>query len=356
MCFFYNFVFLKFTKMILVSGATGLLGSHLIAELLQDSDVEIKALCRSFSDFSLLKKVLFRRNYREQQFKRIKWTEGDVMDIAILKKAMHDVDKVYHCAAVVSFDPNDKNSLMKINVEGTANMVNAALHCGVKQFCHVSSIASLGRADKDNRINEDCMWEESENNSIYSVSKYYGEMEVWNAYRRGLQTVIVNPSVILGAGSWHSGSSELFHTVAKGLPFYTNGVNGFVDVKDVARAMTLLMHEKYFDHVCGQRYILNGASLCYKELFAMMAKHLNVKAPYIHTTRFMSEIAWRLCRIYGKMTGTKPVITKETARAATNRNYYSSEKLTKQTDFKFTSIEDTINDICEIYKSETGNN
>ena len=340
--------------MIFITGCTGLVGSHLVAELVnrQQSTVNgqqstVKLLCRKNSDLSLLNRVLSRYGINGIPAD-VEFVYGDVLDYDIIESAMKDVDEVYHCAAVVSFDPSDKGSLMRVNVEGTRNMVNAALHCGVKKFCHVSSIAALGRALEGESIDEESPWTRSKNNSVYSNSKHEAEMEVWRGIAEGLNATIVNPSLILGAGRWDSSSCELFNTVAKGFPFYTEGVNGFVDVKDVARAMIMLMENNKF----GQRYCLNGALISYKELFTLMANNFNVKVPYIKVGKTLSEIAWRIFWIFGKIQGKKPLITKETARTATRKYSYSSAKIIRELNFQFTPIEESIKEICELYKLE----
>lgn len=341
--------------MIFITGCTGLVGSHLVAELVKrqrDNETTgqqdiIRLLCRESSDLSLLKNVLQRYGF-ETIPDNIEFIYGDVLDYHILESAMKDVDEVYHCAAVVSFDPTDSKSLRLVNVEGTKNMVNAALSCEVKKFCHVSSIAALGRALEGETIDEESPWTHSKNNSAYSNSKHEGEMEVWRGIAEGLNATIVNPSLILGAGKWDSGSCELFNTVAKGFPFYTTGTNGFVDVKDVVRAMITLMENNKF----GQRYCLNGTLISYKDLFNLMAENFKVKAPHIKVGKGLSEIAWRAFWIIGKIQGKKPLITKETARTSTRKYSYSSAKIIKELDFKFTPIEDSINEICETYLKE----
>lgn len=345
--------------MIFITGCTGLVGSHLVAELIRRQKTKdekqktlstIKLLCRKNSDLSLLNRVLKRYGFNETP-NIIEFVYGDVTDYDILEEAMIGVEEVYHCAAVVSFDPSDKKSLMVVNVKGTKNMVNAALQCGVKKFCHVSSIAALGRSLEGEPIDENSPWTQSKNNSVYSNSKHEAEMEVWRAIAEGLNAVIVNPSLILGAGRWDTSSCELFTTIAKGFPFYTTGINGFVDVKDVARAMITLMENNRF----GQRYCLNGALISYEKLFSLMADNFKVKAPYIKVGKGLSEIAWRLFWIIGKIQGKKPLITKETARTATRKYSYSSSKIINDINFKFTPIETSIKEICETYLDEHKN-
>ena len=342
--------------MIFITGCTGLVGSHLTAEIIkrqqttnngQQTLSTIKLLCRENSDLSLLKRVLERYSFNDIP-DNIEFVYGDILDYDVLEEAMRDVDEVYHCAAVVSFDPSDVKSLISINVEGVKNMVNAALQCKVKKFCHVSSIAALGRALEGETIDEESPWTRSKNNSVYSNSKHQGEMEVWRGIAEGLNATIINPSLILGAGRWDSSSCELFNTVAKGFPFYTTGINGFVDVKDVAHAMILLMENNKF----GQRYCLNGVLISYKDLFTMMADNFKVRAPHINVGKLLSEVAWRIFWIIGKIKGKKPLITKETARTATRRYSYSSAKIIKELGFNFTPINETVREICGIYLKE----
>ena len=335
--------------MILVTGATGLLGSHVVVQLLE-KETKIRALKRQNSDLSLVKKIVTRHfEDSESAFNRIEWVDADLSDYQSLEDAMNNVDEVYHCAGIVSFCPEDKEQILRINVEGVKNMVDVALESNVKKFCHVSSIASLGRA-REGFVDENCVWEDSKNNSLYSVSKYKGELEVWRGISKGLNAIIVNPSIILGAGDWNSGSAELFRTAYKELPFYTFGINGFVDVNDVARSMLLLMEQNKF----GNQYVISAANVPYRKLFNMMATHLGKRKPYIPVRKFLGGIAWRFFRIVSKFTGRKPLITKETARTANKKHFYSSEKLIRETGFQFSPIERTIAEICFVFKKEYG--
>lgn len=337
-----------FCWMNFVTGATGLVGSHLVARLLHQG-AEVKALRRPQSDLSLIKRVLA-RSFEDagSAFEKIIWIEGELTDYYSLETALDEVDFVYHCAATVSFRPADQKNMQYNNIQGTANLVNAALHCGVKKFCHVSSVAALGRAEPGNPVSEKSSWKTSGNNSVYARSKYGAEREVWRGIAEGLKAVIVNPSIILGAGNWDDGSAAIFKTIADGMKFYTKGITGFVDVKDVVDVMLLLMKGDY----AGERFIVSAADISYEELFKHISSGLNVKAPSIYAQPWMGALAWRFYFVKQLLTGKKALVTRETARSAKNKHFYPATKLQQTTAFKFRAVEATIADICAQYKAE----
>ena len=333
----------------LVTGGTGLVGSHLILELLKRGE-EVRALKRTGSDLTFIRKVF--HIYSEKQedlFNKITWVEGDLLDVMSLEDAMEGVDKLYHSAAMISFLSSERKKMFRANISGTANVVNAALEKGVQKLCHVSSIAALGRPeDHHNVIDEDLPWERSKNNSGYAVSKYRAENEVYRGIAEGLQAVIVNPSIILGIADPSKGSARLFSTVWEGMKFYPPGINGFVDVTDVVKAMILLMES----NISGERFILNGVNSSYHELFRLIAKYFNKPPPTVRAWHFMIEVAWRAEMIKYMVTGKKPLITRETARTSGNIFKYSNEKICKQLDFRFTGFDETIRSYCEYYSRE----
>lgn len=337
--------------MIFVTGGTGLLGSHLLLEL-TSSGSKVKAIKRNQSDLDGVKRIFAAYGSSNQTlYNAIEWVDADLLDYYSLTEALHGVTEVYHCAAMVSFHPNDKEQMLKINVEGTSNLVNACLESDVKKFCHVSSIAALGRSENSNSIDESVIWKSSKRNSVYSLSKYGAEREVWRGIAEGLNAVIVNPSVILGPGRWHTGSSELFTLVWKGLRFYTKGINGYVDVRDVARVMITVMNKELF----GERYVVSTENLSYEQLFYEIATNLGKKPPSIHVNPFMGQLAWRFFAIKGLFSSKKPAITRETARSANNTYFYSSKKLQEATGFGFISIKQSISDISAIFLQEKQN-
>ncbi len=267
----------------------------------------------------------------------------DILDVTKLEEMMRGITHVYHSAALVSYDPKDKQKLLKINIEGTANVVNACIDAGVEKLVHVSSVAALGRIRDEERVTEKMNWTEETSNSIYGKSKYYGEMEVWRGVGEGLKAVIVNPSLILGGNSWENSSSAIFKNAYAEFPWYTNGVSGFVDVRDVAGAMILLMNSD----INSERFILNGENLPYREVFSLIAECFGKKPPSKKVTPFLAEVVWRIEALKSWFTGKKNLLTKETARTAQAKVYFDNSKLlTVLPNFKFTRIKDAIEFTC----------
>ena len=332
--------------MILVTGGTGLVGSHLLQELTSKGK-NVRARRRKSSELNFVEHVF--NTYAadpKKQLDLVEWVEGDVLDVFSLEDAMEGVKQVYHNAAVVSFSPGDRKIMKKVNVEGTANVVNAALSTGVQKLCHLSSIAALGRAKQDGITDESTAWVTSRNNSYYSISKFNGEAEVWRGSVEGLDTVILLPSVILGMADISNGSMQLFNTILKGLPFYTPGANGFVDVQDIARAQIILMES----NIVNEKFIVSSENLNYKEVLGMIADGLGKRRPFIKVTKPLMTIAWNFFKIKGLITGKSPIITKETAGTAMRTYNYSNKKFTDVSGMEFRRINDTIANLCRVFK------
>lgn len=326
-----------------------MLGAHVIFRLL-DKGFKVKALHRKTSSFDLITKVIgYYTDEVDEYMSRISWHHGDVTDPVSLEDFLDEGDRLFHCAGVVSFMKSDRELLNKINKTGTANVVDAALRQKVDKLVHASSTAALGRADADGSISEQSKWKNSKLNSWYAVTKMRGEQEVWRGQAEGLTTVIVNPGIILGPGSWDNGSSRLFSSVCNGLKFYTTGVNGFVDVRDVARAMTMLMDSE----VESERFVLVAENMDYKTLFTDIAKALDASPPKIRANRGMAEIAWRLEGVKSFLTGKPALVTKETARTSLARHHYNGQKISRYfEDFSYRPLKQSIREIGEIYKKD----
>lgn len=315
------------SKIIFITGATGLTGSHLIKELINRGSY-IKALYRAEIPF---------------EHHNIEWIKGDLFDSELLDDVLQNVDEVYHCAAKISYNPKDKNLLFKTNVEGTANIVNACLNNHVKKLLHISSVAALGINKDSTPITEAMKWNDETSGSVYGKSKYLGEMEVWRGIAEGLNAVIINPSVILGAGDWDKGSSEIFKTVYKEFPYYSDGVAGFVDVKDVVAAMIALMESD----IVAERFIVNAGNVTYKDLFTMIAEAFHKRAPYKKVAPLMAAAIWRIEKIKSMFTGKAPFITKETADTALAKLYFDNSRLLKTLPgFQYTLIKKSVERIC----------
>lgn len=333
--------------MILLTGGTGLVGAHLLQRLTSEGN-HVRALKRSSSQVDVVEKIFqwYDEEHYTDHLNRIEWVDGDVSDIYSLQDALAGIKQVYHCAAVVSFIPSERPQMLRINIEGTANIVNASLKAGVEKFCHCSSIAAVGRPDKGNWVDESLIWKTSRKNSYYSISKFGAEREVWRGSEEGLSVVIVNPSVIIGPGDPFKSSARLFTTVKNGLRFYSSGSTGFVDARDVAYAM----HELMIRDISNERFILNSENISYKLLFEIFAKYARVRPPFFRAGRTMSEIAWRLEKLRSVLTGSNPLITRETARSANSQFEFSNQKAIKNLKMNFRTVENAAENTAAFFE------
>lgn len=334
--------------MILLTGGTGLLGAHLLFDLVSNGK-KVRALKRSDTNLYITKKIFsYYTNHPGEFFNKIEWVEGDILDIHALDMAFKDISDVYHCAGYVSFDPRDQKKLLQINADGTANIVNMSLEHNIRKLCYASSVAALGRSENKGIVNEESFWKSYSNKSPYAISKYEGEREVWRGIVEGLNAVIVNPTIIIGPGDWTKGSSKLFTSVGKGLKYFTSGVNGFVYVRDVAQIMMELMSTE----INSERFVLNASSIAYKDMFELIARELNVEPPKYKANRFLSEIAWRIEKVKGLLTNTRPLITRDTARTANSKYFFLNKKVKEMLDYEFITLEDSVKDTAKHFLND----
>lgn len=335
--------------MILVTGGTGLVGAHLLYEL-TSSGLTVKALRRHQSNTNWVRKIFSYYTDRvDELYARIEWVEGDILDYFSLETALKGVSRIYHCAAIVSFHGDDNDIMLNNNVKGTGNLIDAAIHNGVSRFCHVSSIAALGKTQDGSQITEDTYWTPSKRKSGYSLSKFFSEMEVWRGIEEGLDAVIVNPSIIMGPGNWDMGSPKLFQSIFKGLKYYTKGVTGFVDVRDVVKAMIMLMDDRQFELVKNQRFILNAGNMSYEDFFNKIADGLNKPRPKNFASDIKLNIAWRMALTASFFTGKRPLITRDAVSGSNKKHQYSGDKIIQTTGFSYRSLDSSIADIAEIF-------
>lgn len=324
--------------MVLVTGANGLVGSYLCRYLLLQGQ-SVRALRRSSSDLRLVADIA----------DKIEWVEGDVTDLFALEDAMQGIKKVYHCAGYISYKKKNTEDLMRINAEGTTNVVNLALDLGIEKLLHVSSIAALGRTGKDGEtVSEVAPWNMEHLVTVYAQSKFAAEREVWRGIAEGLNAVIINPSIIVGAGNWDNGSSKLFTTVYNGFPYYTEGTTGYVDVRDVARIAFLLMES----NVDAQRFILNSENVNYRDFLQAIGAALKVQGPTKKAGPFLSGVAWRMEWLKSIFTREEPTVTRQTARIANSTTFFDNQKISKQLNYNFIPVQQSIIDTAHSFLME----
>jgi dihydroflavonol-4-reductase len=316
---------------ILVTGATGFLGAE-VARQLVNAGESIRCTKRASSVIPQLL-IPYASN--------IEWVDADMLDIFALEDALQDITQVYHCAAWVSLKQADKQPMIRTNITGTANLVNLCAEKGIR-LVHVSSIAAIGHAKPGELTTENHHLDASTENDGYALSKLESEMEVWRGIAEGLDAVIVNPSLIIGANAGILGSGQLFETVRKGLKFYTKGSAGFVDVEDVAKCMIALMNSD----ITAERYIVSAENRNYKQITAEIAQCFGIKPPAIFAKPWMMEIAWRGAALLGFITGKPPAIDKIAAQSASLNRDFDNSKIKAAIAIDFKPISKTIEEIC----------
>lgn len=331
--------------MILVTGATGLVGSHLALHLLENNK-KVRAIYRTLSAIEKTR-LLFRLYKKEPLFEKIEWIQADILDIPSLEMAFRDIKFVYHCAALVSFDPKQEELIRKTNIEGTANIVNFCLEYKIQKLCYISSIAALGDLkEHETTITEETEWNPEKPHSDYAISKFGAEMEIWRGQQEGLNVVIVNPGVILGPGFWDSGSGAIFTKAKKGLPFYTKGSTGFVSVNDVVKISEQLMESE----ISGERFIVVTSNIPFENLLIQLAKALKKSPPSIYAKPWMTTISWKIDWVMATFFLRKRTLSKTVAQSLHTSDFISNDKIKMILNYDFQSIETYIPEIVAFLK------
>lgn len=327
---------------ILITGGTGFIGANIIKELLKKGH-SVRAIRRS-------NKLPF--FISPEIFNQVEWVNGDILDLYSLEDAMKGVDTVIHSAAIISFLKTERKKMYQVNVEGTTNVVNMALEQKVKRFVHISSISALGRTADGDHVNEEKKWVDSKLNTHYGISKRKAEIEVWRGFAEGMNGVIINPSTVLGFGDWHNGSCAIFKNFYREFPYYTTGINGFVDVDDVAKLTVQLMES----NITEERFIVSSENREFHWLMDKVADGFKKKRPTKEATYLLSEFAWRMEKIKSFITGKNPLLTKESAKIARSKTYWENEKiLNTLPGFSFIPLEETISKACQNYETAIRN-
>lgn len=320
--------------MILLTGATGLLGSCALKRFLE-AGVEVTALKRKDNPTP---------TYQSNKT-NVTWLEGDILDVDFLTHSLQGIETVIHAAAMVSFNPRDKELLFKTNVEGTANVVNACLANNVK-LIHISSVAALGRQKGVYQIDESATWVDSPLNSTYGKSKYLAELEVYRGIEEGLKATIVCPSFILAGANWQKSSAQLFNYVWKEKKFYSSGLTNYVDVEDVSELIYTIFKRSDLQ---GQRYIASAGAIAFYDLFEMIAKRFAKQAPSVLINNSLLQVFARLEEVRCLLTGSNPMITRESVKAAGEKFVYSNKKSIAELGIAYQPLEETLNRCCNHY-------
>ena len=329
--------------MILVTGGTGLVGAHLLVRLTQENE-RVRAIYRTLESIENAKKVFsYYKNIPVDLFSKIEWIQADITQVPSMIIAFKNVKKVYHCAAIISFDPKDYIEMRKVNIHGTAIIVNLAIDANIDKLCFVSSIATIGNDPKKKRATEENEWIGNEINNGYAITKYGAEMEVWRASQEGVNVVVVNPGVILGSGFWHSGSGKMFSQVFKGLPFYSEGVTGFVGVKDVINCMVKLMESNYKN----ERFIVVSENKSFKEVLFYIADSLKKNRPFKCVKPWQAALFWRWEWLVSTLSSRKVRMSKYMAKTLNSKTYYSSEKIKKLVIEKYENIDQVVKQVSD---------
>lgn len=338
--------------MILVTGATGLVGTHLLVQLVKEGQQSIRALYRTAKKKEQAKKVFSYYFSKEETnaFDAIDWVQASLDDIPSLDHAFNGITHVYHCAAWITFDPKHYKTLRKVNIEGTANIVNLCLAHQVQKLCHVSSIAAIGNDPTISSYDETAEWNPEILNSVYAITKYGAEMEVWRGTQEGLNAVIVNPGIIIGPGFYKGGSGFLFKQIYAGMKFYTSGTSGYIAVEDVVNIMTKLMNGAQQQ----ERYILVAENISFKTAFTMIAKSLNKPVPKKKASVSMMKIGYYLQRMSHVLFRTKQFIFKSSIQSTFSTTVYKNEKIKKELTYSFIPIEKAIHQTATHFLSHEG--
>jgi len=332
----------------LVTGATGLLGSHVVLKLLQQGKTVVAAK-QSSSDLTKLKHCfLYYTKDAEALFNKIKWVDLDITDVCSIENALNGIEHVYHCAGFVSFLEKDFPKLTLLNETGTANLVNACVAGKIKSFCHASSLSTINNADYEGELSEKIFWKTSGKESSYAISKYNAEREVWRGIEEGLNAVIVNPGFILAPGFWKQSSGKIFAFCKKGNMFYTDGSTAYVDVNDVVEVMLQLMDKQIFN----ERFILIENSYTFKDIFTQIQKKFGKPAPFIKSGICLLQLGRIADGILSRITGKDRVLTTNTIRTAIGHKKYSNSKVKNSLSFSFKPINEVLNSICDHYEND----
>ena len=330
----------------LVTGATGILGSHVLFSLAKRGH-RVRAAKRPASDISRVQELFrYYSGNSPRLFDLVEWVDLDVLDYPAIEECISGVTNVYHCAGLVSFDPADRKRLFRVNEQGTRNIVNACLHAGNVNLCHASTIGTISNSDHP-VLDESVFWKKSGSESDYALSKYGAEREVWRGIEEGLDAVIVNPGVIIAPVFWEQSSGRIFRKCFSGNPYYTTGSAAYISASDTAEAMISLTEGRHF----GNRYILAEGNYDLRFILTRIQENFGRRPPLISVPKSVMYTMASLMRFFGIFTSKPPVLTKSLVNSAYNRQIYSNSKIKEVLGFSFEPVPDVLDKVCGYYRT-----
>ena len=332
--------------MILVTGGTGLVGSHLLFHLIKNGE-SVRAIYRTKNKFETVKRIFqYYTTDSETLFNKIEWIHADITDVPALELAFINIDYVYHCAANLSFNKVDYQLSKETNVTGTSNIVNLSLTNSVKKLCHVSSIATLGE-NMNAPITEDTHWNPEKNkHNIYAITKYNAELEIWRGIQEGLTAVIVNPGLIIGPGYWEESTGEIFTKVDEGFHYFTTGSVGVISVNDVVKTMIYLQESS----LKNEQYILVSENTTYQKFIQHISDALDKKRKLKNVKQWQLSLYYQFEKIKFLFLKGHSSLNKVNINSAFKNLCYESSKINNCINFEFTAIKPSIQKTAKLYQ------
>ena len=327
--------------MILVTGATGLVGAHLCLNLLEKNKPVVALYRREKKKVAL--EEFFKSKGASPLFKKIQWRQADLCDLPALIAAFKDITQVYHCAAYISMAYYKIHQLQEVNQQGTTYIANLCIENKIKKLVYVSSIAALGSQTITASINEDTPWNPTIEKTPYAYSKYGAELEIWRTSQEGIPVAIVNPGVILGVGMPRNPLAQLVHQIEKGLSFYPTGQTGYVAVEDVVEVMEILMNSP----IQNERFILVAENWPYQKMTQYVAHKMGKKAPKKALRSSYLKIAWFFESIFSGLGLKKKFLTKALIKSLADTKEIDGSKVEKNLSFSYRKIGPYLDSIFE---------
>lgn len=322
----------------LVTGATGFVGGA-IARALCAAGHQVRILVRERSSLEGLAGFSLEK------------VRGDVRSLDSLRDAMKGCRQVVHAAASVRLDPFAASYMEKVNVVGTKNVLAAAKACFVERLLHVSSIATVGWGTLDRPATETSEWALA-GKGPYFTTKRAAEDLVLEASRRGdLEAVVINPSFVVGPVDPKPSSGFILLAVASGMVVgYPEGGTNFVDVRDVAEGARLGLEKGR----AGERYILSGENLTYRQFLTMAAEELSVRPPSVLIPRKLAFSAARLGDALGpRFPKAFGFVNSHVVGTMFDVAYVSCEKARAELGYRPRPVREAVRDACKWFR-ETG--